>query len=171
MFQAAFTVDQSLDGSTIRITDSSNYASPDSISNISARTLSITLADGSYLGAASQFNFPISVGATDFIDIPVTKDYALSITMTLTPVSSQTGSVYAINDYFVLLGYSDIKLYDREYRLAASLITCTDEYAAVDYSIIVWKSDAFSRMFNGDQTGSQRYLDKINSIGLNDCTC
>lgn len=167
----SFSVSQSLDGQTLVITDTSPYSAPDAISNIASRHVSVALFDGSFLGGSSSVNFPIVSGAGDILQIPITKDYAIAVTMVDTPVSAQGGSVYTLTSDFTLLNNSKAKYRAREYRLTAGLVSCEQDYADVDYSILRWIDNASDAYLNSDQRGSQRYLDKINSIGLNDCIC
>lgn len=170
-FTVAFSVAQSQDGQTLTVTDNSVYTSPDNLANISNRTVSIHLYDGTFLGVSDPIPFPIVSGQNDVLQVPITKDYAIAVTMTDTPVSAQVGSVYTLTKDYVLLNNSKLKYYSREFRLDSGLVQCEEDYAQVDYSILRWIQNAGDRYFNSDQEGSQKFLDKIFAVGLNDCVC
>lgn len=170
-FTMAFSVSQSLDGQTLNITDDSDYASPDDIANILSRSATLVLYDGSFLGGSGPIDFPIINGNGDVLTVPITKDYAVAITVTDVPVTPQDGSVYTLTTDYTLLNNSKLKYYSREFRLDSGLVQCEQDYSDVDYSILRWIQNAPDRYTNSDQAGSQKFLDKINSIGLNDCVC
>lgn len=172
MFTSDFEVTQSQDGKSIVIKDISVYADPDTTANIASRSLTITAFDGNAPAALhNPISFPIVTGQNDTISLTIDKDYAISITQTQVPIEANEGSVYEKRKDVILQNGAKAKLYDREVRLIAGLVSCEGDYADVNYSILRWIDSSYNRYLFSDQLGAQRLLDKITSIGINDCVC
>ena len=102
-FVASFSVSQSAVGSTITITDTSNYvAASEPYSGFSARVVTVTLFDGTTLSVPS---FPFVLGTGDTVSFQILQDYAMLINMTVTPIAPVSGSIYTKTGLYTVVNY------------------------------------------------------------------
>lgn len=157
-----FTVEQSLDGKTVKVKDTSDY-----LPTAGSRYIVFTTSEGVGIpGYANPILFPV-VALGDEMSFNIDKDYAIDVYM-----ASDFASV-TYNKYvdIALNNFSKAKLYDRESKLLNKLVSCVDSFSDVNYNIIRWIDNSQDRLYRSDKLGSQRFLDKIANINVNDCNC
>lgn len=160
-----------LDPTTFLLQDESNYAAPDSKSNISSRTVTILQSDGSALPSyANPIPFPYSGG--DVLTISgLTQDLSLQIIMTLVPISPQGGSVYVSETDIATQRFSQQGLFN----IAVQNLNITDpsSLAAQQYLInsiniiIETEVNAQTGVLYGNYIGAQLALNRSQNIILN----
>ena len=105
-FVASFTVAINSTGNQITITDTSNYVSAsEPYSGFTSRVVSVTLKDGTS-GSLTIPTFPFVAGTGDTLKFTIDRDYSMSINMTCTSASPQSGSVYTITNLYTAVNYT-----------------------------------------------------------------
>lgn len=169
-FIAAITYVPQLDPTTFLLTDTSNYASPDSKSNMSARTITILQADGTALpGYTNPISFPYNTGDTYTIT-GLTKDLALQITMILTPISPNSGSSYVAiasiaTERFLQQGLFNIQVQRLNDIQPNSM--ADQQYRTNSIDLILEGQNAQTAVLYGNFTGGQLALNRTQNIILN----
>lgn len=157
-----------LDPTTFVLQDTTPYAAPDSKSNISQRTLTILDYQNNPLpNYPNPISFPIGGSNPDTISISgLTADKALSILMTLTPVSPQSGSVYTATidvatNRFLQQGLFNIQVAANNTSPIST--QAKDQYREDSIDLIIEMQNSQTALLFGDFTGSQNEL----NIGQN----
>lgn len=164
-----------LDPTSFVLQDTTPYAAPDSKANISARTLTILDYQNNPLpNYPNPINFPIGGSNPDtFTIVGLTNDMALSVLLTLTPVSPQSGSVYtATIDFatnrFLQQGVFNIQVAQNNALPVSPVAVATYRNKSMD--IIISESNSQTALLFGDFTGSQNALNigqnVINNVAL-----
>lgn len=169
-FAAAIDYVPQLDPTTFLLQDISNYAAPDSKSNISSRTVTILQSNGSALpGYTNPIPFPYSGGDTLTIT-GLTQDLALEITMTLVPISPQVGSTYIsiiiiATQRFLQQGEFNIQVQALNDTMPNSL--ALQQYRINNIDLIIEGVNSQTGVLFGNLTGSQLALNRSQNIILN----
>lgn len=109
-----FSVSQTSDVNAFLITDTSTGSDP----NLTGRTISLTLADGSLLGG-STISWPIGEGSTKTISL-LSRDYSINITVTAQSSSPlPSPSTYTKTALYTFVGNSMTFIYSLIQQLAA----------------------------------------------------
>lgn len=167
---ASISVAQGSDNSTFTITDGSNYGGSDPKGNISSRQLILHKSDGSVYRQPDQLtdeiDFSYASYPGDEIEIlGLTKDLALSATMVLTPVASQTGSVYTVTVKFAVVGYTETAIYERCKKQAIQPRYEKDKaYTNDTHRLVVESRNAVVAAASNDIAGAQLSLDRAYRI-------
>ena len=164
---AAYEVTQSSDCTTFRVADTTDYGAPETQAEMTNRVLQLYTADGE-LYEAIDFNyddFP-----DDEIDIEnLTKDYAFTIVMTITPATPVEGSVYVASDIVALVCFSKVAFFERQNRMVMepSLIN-NDGFLRQSMQVLIDIEAAKNAEADDDILGAQNALDRIQFITEND---
>lgn len=110
---ASLSVSQGSSATSFKVTDTTGGSE-----TITARTLILYKADGSVYRQPGQATDAIDFSPTTYPSNEITisgldKDYAFSVTMTLTPSSPVGGSTYTVTTKIALVAYSMKAFYDR----------------------------------------------------------
>lgn len=166
-FAAAITYEAQLDPSTFTLTDTSNYASPDSKANISSRTVTILQSDGSELANyPNPIAFPYGGGDTLTIE-GLTQDLALQVVMTLVPISPVMGSTYVgeadfATQRFLQQGLFNIQVQALNNTNPSSL--ANQQYRNNSIDIIIEGTNSQTGVLYSNFTGSQEALNRAQNI-------
>jgi hypothetical protein len=162
-FNGHYVVSQTANIQEFIITDDSTGSDV----NLTGRTISLFLADGSLLGGAT-IDWPLAEGATKTIDL-LARDYSISIKVdwaSSAPLPSP--STYTLTELFTFSGNSNTFIYSLVQQLAAlpSLNNDTTFYqylsqlqTEVDSAVIAGSYD--------DQGAAQSCLDRAYAIIIN----
>jgi hypothetical protein len=130
-FQASYTVQQSANGTSLTITDTSNYtASGEPKSGFNYRRLYIYYVDGTALvypagNTSGYVDFPI--GGADTITITgFSADLALSIQLVLNKTVPVSGSVYSVTNVVTMVGFTNLAIYNAAQILASNPVRLSD---------------------------------------------
>jgi hypothetical protein len=164
---AAFTATQSADCTTFQITDTTNYAAPETRAVMMSRYLYIYTSDGSIYRTInfSYVDFQDDVISIDGLD----KDYAFTINMEITPSNPVTGSVYSFSRVVTLVCFSKVALFERVnlMTIEPALINNND-FLRDSMKIVIDIEAAKNAEADSDILGSQNALDRIKFITDND---
>jgi hypothetical protein len=168
-FTAALDYLPQLDPSTFILSDVSVYSPPDAKSNFSARSLTILdYLNNPLPGYPNPISFPIGGSNPDTFTIAgLTQDMALQITMTLTPIVINGGSVYTVTidiatNRFLQQGLFNIQV---SKNISPPLSPYADSvYRNNSIDIIIDENNSQTALLYGDFTGSQ------NAINLGEAT-
>jgi hypothetical protein len=164
---AAFTASQSADCTTFQITDTTNYAAPETRAAMTSRFLYIYKSDGSLY---RTINFSYASFPTDVITISdIDQDYAFTINLEITPATPVTGSVYSISRVVTLVCYSKVALFERinKMTIEPGLVNNSD-YIRDSMKIIIDIEAAKNAESDSDILSSQHAIDRIKFITDND---
>jgi len=159
-----------LNPTTFILQDQSNYASPDSKSNISSRTVNILQSDNTPLpGYANPIPFPYS-GGDNLTISGLTQDLALQIIMTLVPISPQVGSIYVsetdiATERFLQQGLFNIQVQRVNIIQPSSL--ADQQYRINSIDLIIEGQNAQTGILYANYTGAQLALNRSQNIILN----
>ena len=169
-FIASYTVTQSANGSSLTITDTSNYtASSEPTSGFNYRRLYIYYVDGTALvfpagNTSGYVDFPFSGGNTITIT-GFTADLALSIELRLNKTSPVTGSVYSITNIVTMAGFTNQAIYNAAQILASNPIRLSDPvFKDSLVQLQREKVTAVNAGTYGDQFSAQAALNRILTI-------
>jgi len=169
-FVASYTVQQSANGTSLTITDTSNYtASSEPKSGFNWRRLYIYYVDGTPLvfpagNTSGYVDFPI--GGADTITITgFTADLALSIQLSLNKTSPVTGSVYSSTNVVTMVGFTNQAIYNAAQILASNPIRLSDPvFKDSLVQLQREKVTAVNAGSYGDQFSSQAALSRAATI-------
>ena len=152
-----------LDPSTFQLQDTSNYAAPDSKTNISSRTVTILQSDGTGIPTyTNPIPFPYSGG--DVLTISgLTQDYALKIILTLTPIFVNTGSIYSEEADVATSRFQEQGLYNIQVQKNNSAFISNQAnsvYRTNSIDIIIEELNSQTALLYGDFEGSQDAIDR-----------
>lgn len=169
-FTAVIKFEPGLDPTTFQLQDISNYAAPDSKSNISSRTVSILRSDDTALpGYANPIAFPY--GGGDILTIAgLTQDVALKVVMTLTPISPQTGSTYVAEADIATIRFLQLGLFGIQVQQNNAPYTsnkASQQYRANSIDLIIETQNSQTALFYADFTASQDALNRGTQIIAN----
>lgn len=158
-----FSVSQGVDPTSFSIEDISTGSDP----NLTGRTISLALIDGSLLGG-SAVSWPIAEGSTKTLTGYLARDYSLNITVTATSSSPIPGSTYTKTALYSFQGNTNNFIYGLIQDLAAQQSLSSDNgfyenlgkiQTEVDSSVIATSY--------GDQWSSQACLDRAYTMMIN----
>ena len=168
-FSASLLYIPSLNPTTFGLQDTSNYASPDSKANFSARTLTILDSTGAALaGFPNPINFPYNNDT--FTITGLTQDLALKIVMALTPITPVGGSTYTVEidivtERFLQQGLFNIQVQRLNTLLPSSM---SDQiYRTNSIDLIIEGQNAQTGILYSNFVGAQTALDRSQNIILN----
>jgi len=130
-FIASYTVQQSSNGTSLTITDTSNYtASGEPQSGFNWRRLYIYYVDGTALvypagNTTGYVDFPFS-GGNSITITGFTADLALSIQMTVNKSAPVSGSVYTSTNIVTMVGFTNQAIYNAAQILASNPVRLSD---------------------------------------------
>lgn len=123
-FVAAYKISQSAVGSVITVTDNSNYTgSGEPYTGFTARVVTVTLAGGNTVTVPA---FPYVAGNGDTVSFTIVRDFAMSINMTVTPVTPQSGSVYTISGLYISVNFLQSFIYGILQNISANQALLND---------------------------------------------
>lgn len=157
-----------LDPSFFELQDTSNYGGSDPKANISIRTLSILQSDGT---ALPNYPNPIAFaysGGDVFTISGLTQDLALKITLSLTPIVNNAGSVYTgeidiATQRFLQQGEFNIQVQKNNSTMPLSAYA-NSIYRNNTMDIIIEAENAQTALLYSDFTGSQTSLQRGQNI-------
>lgn len=164
---ASFTASQSSDCSTFQITDTTNYAAPETKAAMTSRYLYLYNADGTLY---KTVDFAYGTYPSDVVTITgIDKDYAFTVNMVITPASPVSGSVYTASKVVTLVCYSKVAFFERQNKMVIepSLLNNT-EYLKDSMKIILDIEAAKNAEADTDVLNSQNAIDRIKFITDND---
>lgn len=164
---ASFTASQGSDCSTFQITDTTNYESPETKSDMTNRYLYLYNADGTLY---KTVNFAYATYPTDVITITgIDKDYAFKINMEITPITPVVGSVYTASRVVSLTCYSKVAFFERQNKMVIepSLLDNT-AYLKDSMKIVLDIEAANNAAVDSDVLNAQNAIDRIKFITDND---
>ena len=171
-FTANYTVSQSVSGTSLTITDTSNY-SAEAKSTFSARVLYLYKVDGTTIkypigSATAYINFAFATYPSDSITIPnFTQDLCLRIDLVLTSTNPQVGSTYTKSSIVTMVGCTNNQIYNAAQILATNPAKQNDEnFVNSLLTINREKNVAINAGTYSDQFASQSALDRANNIIL-----
>lgn len=166
-FSAAIDFAAQADPSTFLINDVSNYASPDSKSNISSRVLTVFLSDNSALpGYPNPIAWTYNAGDS-FTFTGLTHDLALQITMTLTPVTPQGGSVYVAEADVATVGFLEQGLFNIQVQRLNNVnpSSLSDKvYRNNSIDLLIEQQNSQTGVLYSNFTGAQEALNRGQNI-------
>ena len=164
---AAFTASQSADCSTFQITDTTNYAAPETKAAMTSRLLFIYKADGTLF---RTINFAYATYPSDVVAITgIDQDYAFKIEMLITPTAPVTGSVYSISKVVTLVCYSKTSLFERVNKMTIEpALVNNNDYMRDSMKIIIDIEAAKNAEADDDILNSQQCIDRIKFLTDND---
>lgn len=163
-FNGSFQITQSADINSFIITDNSTGSDV----NLTGRTISLFLANGSLLGGET-IDWPLSDGSSKTIDL-LTRDYSLSIKVDWASSSPlPPPSTYTLTEPYTFTGNTDTFIYSLIQQLAASPNIANDatyyEYLSKLQTLV---DGAETAGFYDDQSAAQFQLDQAYNIILNE---
>lgn len=166
-FAPSFTVSQSVGGSIVTITDTSNYGDGGNFnkSGMVSRTLYITPGDTL---VQQTINFPYTNtnnSIQDTYQFNVTQDYVYSITMTLIDNASIE---YTVINQVIITEFTNKKL--REILSEYSTCGCSSSCQSAE-KIQCGLDAATARACAADISGAQQILEYINELADNKVNC
>jgi hypothetical protein len=162
-FSAHFSVSQGSDATSFTLTDDSTGSD----SNLTTRTISLFLADGSLLGG-STIAWPISEGATKALTGYLTRDYVINISVEWTSSSPIPGSTYTYAALFGFTGNTNAFIYGLIQQIAAQQSILNDTTFYEYLSKLQTEVDNCDQAVTyGDQFSGQAALDRAYAIILN----
>jgi hypothetical protein len=169
-FVASYTVQQSSNGTSLTITDTSNYtASGEPKSGFNWRRLYIYYVDGTPLvfpagNTSGYIDFPIS-GADTLTITGFNLDLSLSIQLTLNKTVPVTGSVYSSTNIVTMVGFTNQAIYNAAQILATNPIRLSDPvFTESLVQLQREKVTAVNAGSYGDQFSSQAALTRAANI-------
>ena len=164
---AAFTASQSADCSTFQITDTTNYAAPETKGAMTSRFLYIYTSDGKLY---KTINFAYGTYPSDVVTITgVDQDYAFKIDMQITPTTPVSGSNYGASRVVTLVCYSKVSLFERVNKMTIEpALVNNNDYLRDSMKIIVDIEAAKNAEADSDILTSQTCLDRIKFLTDND---
>jgi hypothetical protein len=171
-FITSMTISQGADCSQFTIADTSTY-SVEATSTFTARKLTIRKSDGTYLKIGNttynEYVWPFVSGNTIILNgvdsvtntAYIDKDYAFTITITLTSSSPQGGSVYTKTELIVLVCYILSSFYSNSNKMALNP-SLEKEYRFVKdvMRLFIEQESAKKAGIDGDIGASQSCLDR-----------
>jgi len=126
-FVASYTVSQSANGTSLTITDTSNYtASSEPKAGFNWRRLFIYYVDGTaYNNPPGYVDFPI-LGADTLTITGFTADLALSVQLSLNKTVPVAGSIYTSTNVVTMVGFTNQAIYNAAQILASNPIRLSD---------------------------------------------
>lgn len=167
---AAISVSQGSDNTQFTITDTSNYGGSDPKTNISARQIILYKADGTVYRQPDQTADEIDFSFGSYPDDTITiegleKDLALSATMVLTPVASQSGSAYSVTSKFAVTGFTRTAFYERQKKQALQpRYEKNTQYITDNHRLLLEADSAENAAAADDIAGAQLALDRAYRI-------
>lgn len=164
---ASFSVSQSSDCTTFLLADTTDYGSPETQAEMTTRVLQLYTADGE-LYETVDFNYD------DFPDDEITisnltKDYAFTVVMTITPDTPVTGSVYVYSDIIALVCFSKVAFFERQNKMVMEpALINNDGYLRLSMQMLIDIEAAKNAEADDDILGAQNALDRIQFITEND---
>ena len=164
---AAFTASQSADCTTFQITDTTNYAAPETKAAMTSRYLYLYKSDGSLY---KSINFSYITYPTDVITITdIDQDYAFTVSLEITPASPVVGSVYSLSKVVTLVCYSKVALFERVNKMTIEpALVNNNDYLRESMKIVIDIEAAKNAEADNDILGSQHAIDRIKFITDND---
>lgn len=163
-FNGSFQISQTSDVTSFIITDNSTGSDP----NLTGRTISLFLADGSLLGG-STIDWPIGEGSIKTISL-LTRDYSLNIKVDWTSSSPlPPPSTYTLTALYTFTGNTITFIYGLIQQLAAlpNLQNDTNYYTNLS-KIQTFVDGANTAGSYDDQSNSQFQLDLAYEMILNE---
>lgn len=166
-FSASIEYIAQLSPSYFILRDTSNYAAPDSKANISARTVTILDSAGDALpGYPNPIDFPY-IDGDDLTISGLTQDLALQVTITLTPVTPQSGSTYVgqtdfATERFLQRGTFNIQVQALNNPSPTSMANAQYRTNCID--IIIEGQNAQTGVLYANYTGAQQALQRGQNI-------
>lgn len=167
---ASISYEPQLDPTTFNIVDTTPYAGGDTHANFSARTLTILQSDNTALpGYTNPIPFQFSGGEV----LPITGltgDVAITIVMTLTPITPVTGSIYTAEADVATNRFLQQGLYN----IQVARLTDTNpsyksdkvyRYQSID--LLIEMSNSQIAMLYSNYTGAQSAINRGEQIILN----
>lgn len=162
-FAAHFSVTQGSDPQSFSLIDDSTGSD----ANLTTRTISLFLADGTLLGG-STIAWPISAGATKALTGYLTRDYVINISVAWTSTSPIPGSTYTYAALFSFTGNSNAFVYTLIQQLAAQESLSNDNGFFENLSKAQTDIDSAGLATTyGDQAGAQACLDRVYYLQTN----
>jgi hypothetical protein len=164
---AAFTSSQSADCTTFQITDTTNYAAPETKAAMTSRYLYLYKSDGSLY---RSINFSYVTYPTDIITITgLDQDYAFTVKLEITPASPVVGSVYSLSKVVTLVCYSKVALFERVNKMTIEpALVNNNDYLRDSMKIVIDIEAAKNAEADNDILSSQHAIDRIKFITDND---
>ena len=168
-FIASYTVQQSANGTSLTITDTSNYtASGEAQGSFNWRRLYIYYVDGTALvfpagNTSGYVNFPFG---SDTITITgFTADLALSVQLSLNKTVPISGSVYTSTNVVTMVGFTNQAIYNAAQILASNPVRLSDPvFKDSLVQLQREKITAVNAGSYGDQFSSQAALNRAANI-------
>ncbi len=166
-FSASLTYVPDLLPSTFILRDTSNYAAPDSKSNISSRTVTLLDSNGDALpGFTNPIAFPYG-GGDDLTITGLTNDLALQAIMTLVPISPQSGSTYTAEAEFATQRFLQVGLFNIQVQAQnnpSPTSLANVQYRTNSIDIIIEAQNSQTAVLYSNLTGAQICLDRGQQI-------
>ena len=164
---ASFTASQSSDCTTFQVTDTTNYAAPETKASMTSRYLYLYNADGTLYRTV---NFSYATYPTDVITITgIDKDYGFKINMEIVRPTPVSGSVYTASRVVALTCYSKVAFFERQNKMVIepSLLDNT-AYLKDSMKIVLDIEAANNAAVDTDVLNAQNAVDRIKFITDND---
>jgi hypothetical protein len=169
-FVASYTVSQSANGTSLTITDTSNYtASSEPKAGFNWRRLFIYYVDGTPLvfpagNTTGYVDFPI-LGADTLTITGFTADLALSVQLSLNKTTPVAGSVYTSTNVVTMVGFTNQAIYNAAQILASNPIRLSDPtFKESLVQLQREKVTAINAGQYGDQFSAQAALQRASDI-------
>lgn len=155
-FNANFSASQGVDATSFSLEDASTGSDP----NLTSRTISLALVDGSLLGG-NIISWPLSEGSTKNLTGYLTRDRSINITVTWVSSSPIPGSVYTKTALYTFGGNTNNFIYGLIQDLAAQQNLSNDTNFYNNLGQIQTEADsAVIATTYGDQFSAQASLDR-----------
>jgi len=166
-FTASFTISQTIAGSTFTITDISNYGD-EAKNTFTARRLYIYLWNGSTYNASgtidttpTYIDFSFASYPSDVITIPISRDYAFIVTLSLITSNPISGSTYSATEYVGFLFYlKQFKYQLMQYAAAQRGLFSNVNFFGSTQKLNVDIKGAESAIENSDVWNAQKMIDE-----------
>jgi len=171
-FAASISYVPLADPTQFQLIDPSPYSGGDSKTNFSNRTLTILQSDNTPLtGYPNPIAFPIGGGNPDVITISgLTQDVALTIVMTLTPITPVGGSIYTAEADIATNRFLQQGLYNIQVQRLTDTLPSTrmdKVYRKSSIDLLIEMSNSQVAVLYANYTGAQDALDRGTQIILN----
>lgn len=159
-YNGDFVATQGVDATSFSLEDTSTGSD----SNLTGRTITLALVDGSGLGA-SPVSWPLGEGSTKTLTGYLPKDYSVNITVTWTSSSPIPGSSYTKTALYTFTGNTNNFIYGIVQDLAAQQNLSNDVEFYNSLGRIQTEVDsAVIATTYGDQFSAQAALDRAYNI-------
>lgn len=162
-FAAHFSATQGSDPTSFNLVDDSTGSDV----NLTTRTISLNLANGTLLGG-STIPWTIASGSTKALTGYLPKDYSISITVVWTSSSPIPGSTYTYTALYTFTGNSNTFIYSLIQQLAAQPNLNNDTNFYNNLSRAQTDVDSATQATTyGDQAAAQSELDDLYYLQVN----